>query len=83
MKRFQALVVGMSTFAGRQTYRPTSGKMQWLTANGDRRTHCKDDCEKSRTVGFGDYVDLDTGRTTTSASRTPTPAEERPLHAGE
>jgi len=64
MERFQALVVGTSTstFAGRQVYRPSSGKMQWLTADGNRRTHCKDDCEKSRTVGLGDYVDLDTGQ---------------------
>ncbi|VTT86191.1 molybdopterin biosynthesis protein MoeB [Halorubrum sp. DM2] len=63
MERFQALVVGTSTstFAGRQVYRPSTGEIQWQTADGDRRTRCKDDCEKGRTVGLGDYVDLDTG----------------------
>lgn len=63
MERFQALVVGTSTstFAGRQIYRPDSGEMSWLTADDDRRTRCKEDCEKAQTVGLGDYVDLDTG----------------------
>lgn len=45
---------------GPQMYRPSSGEMQWLTMNGDRRTTCKDGCEKARTVGLGDYVGLDT-----------------------
>ncbi|MDH5021689.1 hypothetical protein [Halobacterium rubrum] len=64
MERFQALALGTSTstFAGRQMYRPSSGEMQWLTANGDRRTTCKDGCKKTQTVGLGDYVDLDTGQ---------------------
>lgn len=63
MERFQAMVVGTSTstFAGRQIYRPDSGEMHWLTADDDRRTRCKEDCEKAQTVGLGDYVDLDTG----------------------
>ena len=62
-ERFQALVVGTSTstFAGRQVYRPSSGLMRWLKADGDRRTRCKNGCEKSRTVGLGNYVDLATG----------------------
>lgn len=64
MERFQALVVGTSTstFAGRQLYRPSTGEMQWLTAGGDRRTRCKDGCEKSRSVSLGDYADLSTGK---------------------
>ncbi|AEH39284.1 ThiF family adenylyltransferase [Halopiger xanaduensis] len=63
MERFHALIVGTSTstFAGRQIYRPSTGEMKWLTTDGNRRTRCKDDCEKARTVGLGDYVDLDTG----------------------
>ncbi|MFC7043929.1 hypothetical protein [Halonotius sp. GCM10025705] len=35
--------------------------MSWLTADDDRRTRCKEDCEKAQTVGLGDFVDLDTG----------------------
>lgn len=61
-ERFQALVLGASTstFAGRQIYRPSTGERRWLTADDDRRTHYKDDCEKSQMMGQGDYVDLDT-----------------------
>lgn len=63
MERFQALVVGTSTstFAGRQIYRPNTGEMRWMTADDDRRTRCKDGCDKAESVGLGDYVDLATG----------------------
>jgi proteasome lid subunit RPN8/RPN11 len=64
MERFQALVVGTSTstFAGRQIYRPSTGEMRWMTAGDDRRTRCKDGCEKAESVGLGDYVSLATGK---------------------
>ena len=63
MERFQALVVGTSTstFAGRQIYRPSTGEMQWMTADDDRRIRCKDGCGKAESIGLGDYVDLATG----------------------
>lgn len=63
MERFQALVVGTSTstFAGRQIYRPSTGEMQWMTANDERCIRCKDSCGKIESIGLGDYVDLATG----------------------
>jgi hypothetical protein len=64
MERFQALVIGTSTstFAGRQIYRPSTGEMRWMTVDDDRRTRCKDGCEKTEFVGLGDYVGLATGK---------------------
>ena len=35
--------------------------MRWMTMDDDRRTRCKDGCEKAKSVGLGDYVDLATG----------------------
>jgi hypothetical protein len=63
MERLQALVVGTSTstFAGRQIYRPSTGKMQWMTANDERHVRCKDGCDKIESTGLGDYVNLATG----------------------
>jgi hypothetical protein len=64
MERFQALVVGTSTstFAGRQIYRPSTGEIQWMTADDERRVRCKNGCDKTESIGLGDYVDLATGK---------------------